>query len=261
MDHYPEPAQLMLAPRQPPWSRVPVPGTCDVHGSYDGGVQPRYRGYPTCPTCAAEADEAAERARVEQLAEEKWQASLDAANLRGRFRSTTLANFTAATPAQQAALDTCRAFAAEADVNSGEGLFLIGPPGVGKTHLAAGIVHALRHRRYIAMLYTAREIVRRLRATWARSATESEAVVIELLGHCALLAIDEVGVGFGSEAEQVQLLDIIDLRYQLKRPTVVASNLNLTGIRGALGERAFDRLREGAKVVPMNWASHRGTSA
>ena len=75
-----------------------------------------------------------------------------------------------------------------------------------------------------------------------------------------LLALDEVGASFGGEAEQVQLLDVIDLRYRLCRPTFIASNLPLAGIKDAIGERAFDRLREGAKVLQCNWPSHRGAA-
>lgn len=70
--------------------------------------------------------------------------------------------------------------------------------------------------------------------------------------------LDDVGAGHGSEAELVQLLEIVDLRYRLEKPTVVLSNLVATALKPALGDRLYDRLREGATIKACNWASMRG---
>lgn len=72
-----------------------------------------------------------------------------------------------------------------------------------------------------------------------------------------LLVLDEIGAGFSSDAERVQLFDVIDMRYKLGRPTVVLSNLTAKDMRPILGERTFDRLREGATLLTCSWPSHR----
>lgn len=85
----------------------------------------------------------------------------------------------------------------------------------------------------------------------------SEEKMISDIGTAPLLVMDEVGVGFGSEGELVQLFDVLDMRYRMELPTVVLSNLNAGQLKQVLGERIFDRLREGASVKPCNWASYR----
>lgn len=82
--------------------------------------------------------------------------------------------------------------------------------------------------------------------------------MISDLASVPLLVVDEIGVGMGSEAELVQLFDVIDRRYQLANPLVLVSNLPVPDLRAALGDRLHDRVRENSTVVPCNWASHRG---
>ena len=106
-----------------------------------------------------------------------------------------------------------------------------------------------------------------LRASWGgkrqdyessdggRLQTEDE--IVEYVGTAALFVLDEIGASFNTDAERTQLFDIIDLRYKNLLPTVLISNLNTSGIRAALGERSFDRLRECAQVLSCTWPSHR----
>ena len=47
-------------------------------------------------------------------------------------------------------------------------------------------------------------------------------------------------------------------RYLQLKPTVIISNLGAQDIKQAIGEPAFDRLREGGgKVVSFDWGSYR----
>ena len=74
-----------------------------------------------------------------------------------------------------------------------------------------------------------------------------------------MLILDEVGVQFGSETEENLLFDIINTRYEDRKPTILISNLDGAGVKKYLGERAFDRIREdGGKLIPFTWSSYRG---
>ncbi len=239
------------------WQRTgsPVDGNCAHHGSFTAisyAAQQRV----TCPTCEQDAREAQHQKDAALRREERRQEALNAANLRGRFRETTLGTFDATTPAQRKVLEACKAFAA-GPFDAWRVLFLIGPVGAGKTHLGSAMAHAAIARRHDARVVTCRELVRALRATWSRSSEQSEEDVINEFAQCGLLVLDELGVGFGTETEVLQVLDVIDVRYRLRRPSVVISNLNMEQIRAAVGDRLFDRLRENAEVHACNWPSHR----
>jgi DNA replication protein DnaC len=242
---------------------------CETHGAFQSTQYLRDR-WSGCPKCADEA-EAARRAEAERKQrQERMEARLRSAGLDGRFEDATFESFAVATASQQKVVDACRQYVATLNRDTKSGLWLIGPPGTGKTHLGSAMVrYVIEQRDSNAEIHSGREIVRMLRATWGnrergrgwdgRAVTEEG--LIEDFGRLGLLVIDEVGASFGSEAEQVQLFDIIDLRYRYERPTILLSNLPAKGLKEAIGDRSYDRLREGAQVLVCNWDSHRGRQA
>lgn len=141
----------------------------------------------------------------------------------------------------------------------GRCLILCGRPGTGKTHLGCAIATSVARSNRRALYTTVVELVRRVRSTWSDGARESEAEVLKEIENLHLLVLDEVGAHLGGNAELVQLGEIVDLRYRANRPTLVISNYPFNELGKYLGDRAVDRLREnGGKVVPFDWASHRG---
>lgn len=243
---------------------------CDLHGPYTATRSTRFdrpgRAVPVaswsrCPLCVAGLA-AAEQARSAADAEAKERRRranlLDNASIPPRFADVGLDAFKSTMPAQHRAWDACSNFAASVQKDSGGGLLLLGRPGTGKTMLSVAIARSVIVNRGIsARIIGARDLVRELRATWRRDAQRSEDDVIEDLAQVHLLVIDDIGVGFGSDKEQTQLLDVIDRRYQRRRPTVCSSNLNMPGLSDAIGERALDRLREDARIVLFEWPSYR----
>ena len=73
--------------------------------------------------------------------------------------------------------------------------------------------------------------------------------------------LDEIGVQFATDAERIQMFDILNRRYADLRPTVLITNLKVPEIEETLGERVFDRFREVATVVTFDWPSFRGKRA
>ncbi|MBV7428066.1 MULTISPECIES: ATP-binding protein [unclassified Acidovorax] len=192
-------------------------------------------------------------------------------------------NFVCESDDQRRVLAACRTFVDTFDPAGGGGLWLIGAPGTGKTHLGSSMVqHLIRMKHEMAGLFSSRQIINMQRASWGSAkggnrvhrASDSWEVaeddafadlrttsdVVDFMAELPLLVLDEIGVGFQSNAEQVQLYDVIDTRYQQCRPTVVISNLPPAELKAVLGDRSYDRLREGAKVLACNWASARGVN-
>ena len=163
-----------------------------------------------------------------------------------RFRRATLANFITENAEQLRALKVVCGYTANFDDNFGNGrcLLICGPVGVGKTHLASGMLRSLAMAHYECRYITAIELIRWLRESWQKKSAMTEDEIIERLSKYALLVVDEVGVGYGTDAEKLQLFETINRRYNLVRPTVILSNLGISGLQQYLGERVIDRLRE-----------------
>ena len=220
-----------------------VPGHCERHGAFTTPPWQVAHTGVVCPTCSAE------QSRRRDL--------LAASNLRGRFLNTTFSTFKGRTPAQRGVAAACHAFIDDLVPWHGGSLWLLGRVGTGKSHLLAAMAHASIARDIGVLVASPRGIVRALRDTWQRNAPETEGQLITRLAAVPVLLLDEVGVGLGTEAEQVQLLDVIDRRYQLQGATAIASNLNEKMLRDALGDRIFDRLHEGSQKLGLDWPSHR----
>lgn len=114
---------------------------------------------------------------------------------------------------------------------SGVGLFINGPPGTGKTHLATAIAKQGIARGWRVIFVLVRALMLRVRDTFRASAEEHEAAIIA--EHCAadLLVLDDVGHEGGvSEFGLGALHQIITERTGAGRLTVVTSNLALRQI-------------------------------
>lgn len=142
---------------------------------------------------------------------------------------------------------------------AGACLIFCGDIGTGKTHLSIGIAHAVLEQGGQAVFTSVRGAVAAVKATWEHGAEKTEPQVLRELVSPDLLILDEVGVQFGSDTEKLIMFDIINGRYEARRPTIIISNLALGELEKFLGARAVDRLREGGgKVVVFDWESYRG---
>lgn len=237
---------------------------CEKHGAYESRhlVGRMWTNCPQCIQAAEEARKEKEEAQRREAVQREWLARLDASCIPERFLDRTLKTYIAKTSGQQHALDFAQSYADGFDqaLKTGRCALFVGMPGTGKTHLAAGIALRLMHRdRRLVLFTTVMRAVRSIKETWARGSEITETQAIAKLVAPDLLILDEVGVQFGSETEKLMLFDVLNERYERRRPTLLISNLDLDGVRAYLGERIFDRLREdGGEAVAFDWASHRG---
>lgn len=233
-------------------------GYCARHGRYPQSSQDaqgtvRWHS-PGCPACTRL------RAAEKLLAR---------AAISPRFAPCEFGNFIAATPAQARVLSQCRRYADDfpAMRESGACLILRGQPGTGKNHLASAIAKSVLARGMTVLNATEYEIVQRLRAGWnaPRGAeTVGEMALIREFAALDLLIIDEVGRSWRRRdgGEPLELFHVIDARYRTLKPTLVISNLARDALRAAMGEAAFDRLRQGGgRLIDFDWPSYRRGAA
>lgn len=242
--------------------------TCEQHGAYESRALKalgRILHWSKCPECskisiAAEEAKKAEREAVER--QRRMEARLNQAGIPLRFRNKDFASYIADSDGKERARAVAMEFVQNFKRHSDTGTFLVfsGKPGTGKSHLAIAIAQEVMQNG-TALYTSAIDAVRMVRDTWRRDAENTESQVLHTLASIDLLVLDEIGVQYGTEAEQVTLFDIIDKRYRDMMPTILLTNLNSAGMKQFLGDRSYDRLRENGIWVTFDWESQRKKAA
>ena len=250
-------------------SEIPVQpaiGNCEKHGDFNYEYMPSPRGKfwvkDYCAKCLEEKNEAE---RLHKIAEEKKLAEENEKRRRKNVRVNagiskrnlykTFDDYICKNEGQQKAKADCVKYVE--NFPSDKSMIMVGGVGTGKTLLASAALDALVDD-YRCEIIKVIDVVRELKATWAKDSEKTEEGLIKYYSKLDLLVLDEVGSQFGSDTEKLFVFDIIDGRYQEMKPTILISNLDIDGIKDAIGERCVDRLREGGgSMIAFNWSSCR----
>lgn len=250
---------------------------CSIHGEY---IQTTYKNgrITKCPDCERENEEqriADENTKLKEEAEKRKSRRIDEllgkSGIPKRFQDKTFDNYQLSedNDNQEEVFNRVVAFSEEfkpsseeskpSQEHSGRCIVMIGDTGTGKSHLACAVAsHVIKEYGGTARFTSVSEINRLVRESKGYNAKYSETEVIEAFGNYDLLIVDEVGIQSGSDAESRALFDVFNARYQNMKSTIVISNLNQAQVREALGQRIFDRLKEGGgEVLVFHWRSHR----
>lgn len=210
-----------------------------------------------CPECAKETEEK-DSQKVQDITirtKAKGNNNLDNAMIAPRFKDKTLENFADSSPGHNKAIKTANWFLNNLEETTG--LIMIGNPGTGKNHLASAIItEAVKHHGKTALFTETLKVIRAIKESWRREG-QVESEVLKSFIEPDILAIDEIGVQFGSDTERMYLTEIINDRYNYKKPTILIGNVRIEELSGIIGERPLDRFREGGKVIIFDWESHR----
>jgi len=153
---------------------------------------------------------------------------------------------------------------AEADswLAQGHNLLAFGPPGVGKTHLLAGLGHALIDRGHKVLFTRTGELVQRLQAARRDLRLPSELAKLERFD---LLILDDLSYARRDQAETSVLFELIAERYERKSIAITAnapfSAWNEVFPDKAMTVAAVDRLVHHATILEMNVESYRRRAA
>ena len=137
-------------------------------------------------------------------------------------------------------------------------VFVMGPCGTGKSHLAQALGHCAVRKGYDVLFTTQSSMLTRLNAARATGTYDRQ---FNQLTRVGLLIVDDFGLKPLRPPQDEDLHDIVSERYE-RRSTIVTSNLDLPEWGEAfpnrlLGAATVDRLRHGAYKVVLEGNSYR----
>ena len=205
-----------------------------------------------------EAEEAAEEARRRKA---KIERLLGKSGIKKRFRQRTFAHFKADTPERRRWLRVAKEYADHfaGKLATGDGLYIEGTNGTGKTHLAAAIALQLIDAGVPVVCKTAADLLSDVKKAFDDS-TISEAAVLKAYKDADLLIIDDLGKEQVTDWSISTLYNILNDRYEDMKPTIITTNFGADDLIEAETPKGFDsskaraivsRLREVSTVLTM----------
>ena len=200
---------------------------------------------------------------------------LELARIPRRYRHCEISNFEVLSGPYEPAMARARLmagkFVEEYPLESNQGLLLLGPVGVGKTHLAVGVAKELMRSKGVPCLFwDYRELLKEIQNSYGSSVEATEMDVLRPVFEIELLILDELGAIKPTEWVWNTVSLILNTRYNDNRTTIITTNFEdqpaagangaVSSIRAAtraetlgdrIGERMRSRLHEMCRVIKM----------
>ena len=226
---------------------------------------------PACAICddtgwkTIEVDGVSRVARCECVREQAAERRMSEARIPPRYQRCTLDNFvTYQNEELMRAVETARRFTQAFPVVQ-KGLMLIGPPGIGKTHIAVSVLReVIRRTGARGLYYDTRALLRDIRTTYNPVLHMAEMDVIRPVMEAEILVLDDLGAERLTDWVEETMSLIVNTRYNERRPTIFTSNYEdipdegeLNSLLVRVGFRLHSRLREMCEFLEYDGPDYR----
>ena len=145
----------------------------------------------------------------------------------------------------------------DARLDAGQGLWLFGGVGTGKTTLAMLVSRAALDAGRTVAIYSLPRLLAEIRATFDADAEGAYVQLLDRLTEVDLLHVDDLGAEKTSAWVLEQLYSIVNARYEAERSVVVTTNLDAGALSDQIGERTVSRLEEMCEMLPLHGRDRR----
>ena len=208
--------------------------------------------------------------RCDCFLEKRADQLITAANIPERFRHCDFSGYgTAGSTSLAGAKILVENWAREYPIYRG-GLLLVGPSGLGKTHLSIAAMKELLKKGVRCLFVDYRELLKQIQNSYNPSSQATELELLRPVFETEVVVLDDLGAQKPSEWVWDTVSFILNSRYNGKKPTIITSNFPdgpsardewVEGPRRAareetlgdrIGERMRSRLFEMCRFVPMD---------
>jgi len=178
-----------------------------------------------------------------------------------RYRDKELKNFEVLNKNLKAVLKKVDDYIEGESFKEGRGLFFLGLPGVGKTHLAVAVLKEFfRKRRIVGTFYDTNELLMNLKMSFDKYSSGGREILEEVI-NTPILVLDDLGAEKLSDWAREILHYIIVKRYNELLPIIITSNININldkkenifseSIEERLGSSIASRIYEMCDIVEI----------
>lgn len=125
-------------------------------------------------------------------------------------------------------------------IKSGNGVYLYGGPGVGKTHVVCAIAKNILENGIDVWFLNTSEFLEKLRQEF--NSDDFQDLFKEVMDFKGVLILDDIGAEKASEWTRERLYLVINKKYEEMQPVIFTSNCDLEILSARLGDRITSRI-------------------